>query len=183
MARISCVDCWSGGRPARRAERAEVPGRQRAGAGGAAEEGRRPGLVLDDPGPARRGRDLEPHGLDADGPRRPDAALLAQAFHAINAVASGGAARDSSVASHVEELEQLSAKIAEVTSEDPQSVGSCSSDRCAYWARMGPVRRRAGQCRPCRRDSVTFRASVAENEGDVEGMRRDATCGSWRSCG
>ena len=118
--------------------------------------------------------------LDADGPRRPDTALLAQAFHAINAVASGTHARDSTVASHVEELERLSAKIAEVTSEDPPMLvmfrpivalftGAANVDRALFDdALASPDPWVAAAIR-------SFRASVAENEGDVEGMRQDAT--------
>lgn len=118
--------------------------------------------------------------LDADGERRDDTALLAESFYAINVVAGSANDSDPLVEQHVQDLNDLSKRLEQVRATDlPMLVmlrpivalfsGRDRLDEDAFAdALASPDPWIAAAIR-------SFRAAVAENDGDVTGMRADAT--------
>jgi len=118
--------------------------------------------------------------LDADGERSADTALLAEAFYAINAVAWGANDHDPQVAQRMEDLRGLSARLADV---GPNAYPMLVMLRPIVALFSGDDRYRDELFEDALRSpdpwvaaSIrSFRAAVAENAGDLAGMREDAT--------
>ena len=123
--------------------------------------------------------------LNSEGPRSEQTELLAQTYYAMNLLAWGQQAEHPLLADGMQDLADLSARLALVSADDlPMLVllrplylmfvdtaergTNAFDDRLFDDALKSPDPWVAAAVR-------AFRASVAENEGNVEGMREDAT--------